>query len=106
MAIVSLLRLPQTPREHWAFVFEHDQAHRRWVRKLQKQNKPQQTHLLDPMRRQGLPGSKWHLDHQLAHKEMAPPPLTSQILIDSSLPLQRAWWEFANHQEHWRNQSD
>ena len=107
MAIVSLLRLPLTVRERWAFVFEHDQAHRRWVRQLQKKKKPYQAHLFDPMLREGLPSSKWHLDHQNAHNAMTigPPPATGQILIDSSLPRERAWWEFANHHEHWRNQS-
>ena len=107
MAIVSLLRLPVTPRERWAFVFEHDQAHRRWLRSLQKRNKAQQTHLFDPMQNESLPGSKWHLDHQQAHNVMAAAPATGQILADSNLNnlRQKAWWEFMNHQEHWRNQS-
>lgn len=107
MAIVSLLRLPLTLREAWAFTFEHDQAHRRQNRRQNKKQHATTTYLFDPMRRVNLPGSKWHLDHQLAHNQMAagPPPLTVQILRDSNLPPQRTWWEFANHHEHYINQS-
>lgn len=98
--MVSLLRLPLTEREGWAFVFEHDQAHRR-------QHPRTISWLLDPMRAVSRPSSKWHLDHQQAHNQMAakPPPVPAQILLDSSLPLQKAWWEFANHHEHYIHQS-
>lgn len=100
MAIVSLLRLPSAPRERWAFVFEHNMAHR-------KQN-PVTTYLLDPMRFVERPGSKWHLDHQQAHNAMAqgPPPIFGAILRDSNLSNQRQkkWWEFLNHQEHFLHQ--
>lgn len=100
MAIASLLRLPTTRQEGWAFVFEHDQAHRRQTRKRNGVT----TYLLDPMRNVNRPGSKWHLDHQQAHNAMAAgtPPELGQILRDSNLfnPLQRRWWEFMNHHEH------
>lgn len=95
MSIVSLLRLPTTPRERLAFVFEHDQAHRR-------QNK--RTYLLYPMQNENRPGSKWHFDHQQAHNAMrrGPPPKTNFILMDSNLfrRRQKLWWEFTNYQEH------
>lgn len=104
MAIVSLLRLPLTAREGWAFVFEHDQAHRR----QRRQQKLVTTYLFDPMRNVNRPGSKWHLDHQLAHNQIAagPPPLTIQVLRDSILPRGKTWWEFTNHHEHYIHQSD
>lgn len=108
MAIVSLLQLPLTVRARWAFVFEHDQAHRRWTRQLQKKNLPHMTRLFDPMQHENLPASLWHLNHQLAHQEVTtgPPSKTGQILADSNLfrLRQKRWWEFANHHEHWRNQ--
>lgn len=100
MAIVSLLRLPVTPRERWAFVFEHNQAHL-------KQGGPT-TYVLDPMRNENLPGTKWHLDHQQAHNTMASasPATFGAILRDSNLfnLRQKKWWEFLNHQEHYLHQ--
>ena len=104
MAIVSLLRLPSVrePRERWTFVFEHDQAHRR-------QQKRTIAYVLDPMLNEGLPGTKWHLDHQLAHRAMSgltAPPTFGAVLQDSNLlsPRQTRWWEFLNHQEHFLHQ--
>ena len=99
MAIVSLLRLPLTELERWAFTFEHDRAHR-------KSHGPT-SYVLDPMRRENGPGSKWHLDHQQAHNRMArPPPSVLTVLRDSNLfnLRQKTWWEFANHHEHFLNQ--
>lgn len=96
MAIVSLMRLPTTPREGWAFVFEHDQVHRK--------QSPKHIGQFDPMRNVSRPGSKWHLDHQQAHNEMATGQLSVQswILADSNLfnLKQKTWWEFVNHQDH------
>lgn len=104
MAIVSLLVLPSPGRlrDRVAFTFEHDQAHRR-------QNKNRVVpYVLDPMQNEGLPGTKWHLDHQLAHRAMvsAGPPDFGAILQDSNLlsPRQTRWWEFLNHQEHFLRQ--
>lgn len=101
MAIVSLLRLPTTPRERWAFIFEHDQAHRRKTRKPT-------SYVLDPMQNEGLPTSKWHLDHQQAHNQMnaSLPGSIGQILSDSNLRNinQKTWWQFANHNEHYIDQ--
>lgn len=109
MGIVSLLRLPLTVRERWSFVFEHDQAHRKWTRELQRKKRLHKARLLDPMRNENWPASKWHLDHQLAHNRVTAglPPRTGQILVDSNLfrLQQKRWWEFVNHYEHYRNQS-
>ena len=109
MAIVSLLRLPlrSEPRERWAFVFEHDQRHRKASTVT--------SYLLDPMQNERWPGTKWHLDHQQAHRVMAagnpsgtPPvsPTFGAILADSNLlnSRQRKWWEFLNHREHFIHQ--
>lgn len=97
MAIVTLLVLPTTPRDRLAFVFEHDQAHRRSPSKV--------AYLLDPMQNEGIPGTKWHLDHQQAHNGLAtgPPPEINSPIQDSNLMgrKMKPWWEFFNHQEHY-----
>lgn len=100
MAIVSLLRLPLTPRERMAFVFEHNMAHRKL--------NPITTYLLDPMLYENRPGSKWHLDHQQGHTEVTrgPPTAPTALLQDYNLfnLRQKKWWEFTNHYAHFLNQ--
>jgi len=101
MTTVTLLKLPDEERARIAFAWEHDIIHR----------KQSPTFLLDPLQGPDWPGSKWHLDHQISHNQLNPrkPRKRRQgmapffILRDTDLsnPGQRAWWEFANHHEHY-----
>jgi hypothetical protein len=90
MALVTLLHLPDEERARTAFSWEHDILHRHKT----------PTFLLDPLQNTNEPGSKWHFDHQIAQNRLK---TGSFILRDSDLSNsgQKAWWEFANHWEHY-----
>jgi hypothetical protein len=90
MTTVTLLHLPDEERARQAFIFDHDQLHRHKT----------PTYILDPLIDPNWPGSKWHQDHQIAQNKLG---TGSFILRDTNLANanERAWWEFANHLEHY-----
>jgi hypothetical protein len=92
MTTVNLLVLPDEELPRAAFVWDHDILHRHFT----------PTFLLDPLQNPNEPGSKWHFDHQIAQNRLK----TGNFILrdtDLSNPGQRAWWEFANHWEHYRH---
>ena len=110
MALVSLLRMGQSPAERAAFSFEHAMAHRTLFGAMSPLTRfsvlPYQ---LDPQQTNGL----FRLYHQQAHWDMMAnlpsyPPVTTEtgalaLASDQILQPQFApdeWWTFANHIEH------
>jgi len=90
MNTVALLELPTEENARYFWVFNHDQLHRHKT----------PTYILDPLLNPNQPASKWHQDHQIAQDRLG----TGQfILRDTNLSNanERAWWEFANHLEHY-----
>ena len=97
------------------FAFHHAMSHRTYYQAMGPLH--QWTilpYLLDPTYALLLPGSEWHLNHQQAHNDFTRtvpsgyenPGVgipTNQNLLNPDLAdaRSRAWWTFANHQEHY-----
>lgn len=112
MAINYLTVMPTDERGQATFAFEHAMAHRTFLGAIAPLHRFSVIpYFIDPQQND-VP--KWKLNHQQAHLDAMPnlPDywqaetfglLFMHNLLDYDLddPEQRAWWTFANNQEHY-----
>jgi hypothetical protein len=111
----SLLAYPEDERAQDAFALDHAMAHRAYYQVMAPLHQwSVLPYFVEPVQHADVLGSQWHMNHQQAHDDFTrtlPSDFgttqvgipVSQILLESDLsdPGSRAWWTFANHQEHY-----
>jgi len=114
VAIVTLLKIPETEVGQKAFSFEHAMAHRQATAVMGPLSQWSiLPYFIDPAQFDASPANKWNLNHQQAHNDftsdlpaystaLVPGIPLNQNLVDTNFknPLSQLWWTFANHQEH------
>jgi hypothetical protein len=119
VSLATLLNIPNDPAGRNAFEFEHAMAHRTPMQIMGPLGQwSTMPYFIDPFVYDAAPGTTWHHGHQQAHNDftsflpanfLTPSEQegfgipSNQILLDSRLPVEdsRAWWTFANFQEHY-----